>query len=154
MNVDLAAIFFPAQFLYEREQEIARIRVLLRGAGSAHSVDVFVAGHVAHQQFIVAETRPAELIADFLQRRLGRLPFGERFRTRTLEEGEQFYRLSLLSRSCGEFDFDLSAESAGDLFECRQRHPIVIPALEARDVERGVKSFVDSQASDVIESSS
>ncbi len=34
----------------------------------------------------------------------------------------------------GEFDLDLGAEGAGDLFERRQRHPIVIPPLQARDV--------------------
>ena len=45
-----------------------------------------------------------------------------------------FYRLSLLSALRGEFDLDLGAEVAGDLFERRQRHPIVISALQAPDV--------------------
>ena len=63
LNVDLAAIFPLAQFLEQSEQGTARVRVLLRGASGAHGVDVFVAGHVTHQQFIVAETRPAELAA-------------------------------------------------------------------------------------------
>jgi len=39
-----------------------------------------------------------------------------------------------LSALRGEFDLDLGAEVAGDLFERRQRHPIVISALQAPDV--------------------
>jgi putative NIF3 family GTP cyclohydrolase 1 type 2 len=35
---------------------------LLRRAGGAHGVDVFVTGQLAHQQFIVAETWPASLL--------------------------------------------------------------------------------------------
>src|SRR3990172_2811276 len=46
-----------------------------------------------------------------------------------------FYRLSLLSALRGEFDFDLDAEGAGNLFEGWQRHAIVIFPLRARDVE-------------------
>jgi len=37
-----------------------------------------------------------------------------------------FYRGSLLSALRGEFGLDLGAEGAGDFFERRQRHPIVI----------------------------
>ena len=48
--------------------------------------------------------------------------------------GQTFYRLSLLSALRGEFDLDLGAQSAGDFFECRQRHAIVIPPLQACDV--------------------
>ena len=39
-----------------------------------------------------------------------------------------------LGPSRGEFDLDLGAEGAGDLFERRQRHPIIISPLQARDV--------------------
>jgi hypothetical protein len=39
-----------------------------------------------------------------------------------------------LAPSRGEFDLDLGAEGAGDFFERRQRHPIVISPLQARDV--------------------
>ncbi len=49
--------------------------------------------------------------------------------------GGQRTILSLaLAPSRGEFDFDLGAEGAGDLFERRQRHPIVISPVQARDV--------------------
>ena len=39
-----------------------------------------------------------------------------------------------LAPSRGEFDLDLGAEGAGDFFECRQRHAIVIFPVQARDV--------------------
>ncbi len=40
----------------------------------------------------------------------------------------------VLAPSRGEFDLDLGAEGAGDLFERRQGHAIVISPLQARDV--------------------
>ena len=39
-----------------------------------------------------------------------------------------------LAISRGEFDLDLGAEGAGDLFERQQRHPVVISSLQARDI--------------------
>ncbi len=45
-----------------------------------------------------------------------------------------FYRLSLVSALRGVFDLDLGAGDAGDFFERRQRHSIVVSPLQARDV--------------------
>jgi len=47
---------------------------------------------------------------------------------------ELFCRLPLLICLGGEFDLDLRAEGAGNLLERRQRHPIIIFPLQARDV--------------------
>ena len=80
-NVDLTAILTPTQFLEQREQGIFSGGIRLRCAGGAHGRDVFVAGDVAHQEFIVAEAWAAELAAQLFDGRLGRLPLGELFRT-------------------------------------------------------------------------
>ena len=54
--------------------------------------------------------------------------------TKVWEADKYFYRLPLVSPLRGEIVLDLRAKGAGDCFERRQRHPIVISSLQARNV--------------------
>ena len=54
------------QLLQQCEQRISRVAVCLRRSGQAHGVHVLMADDIAHQQLVVAQARPAQLVAQLL----------------------------------------------------------------------------------------